>query len=104
VKYEAFVAEDFNPNGIENPTGNLTANEALLREILEERYVTLFGQIEVFNDVRRTIGETAVRVPVNPNIGSELPQRFLYPQSEIDANASTPTPIPVLFQPTAVNK
>lgn len=104
LKYDAYVQDDFNPGGIENKNSELTANEALLREILEERYITLFGQIEVFNDVRRTVGEAKVRVPVTPNTGSELPQRFLYPQSEIDANSSTPLPIPVLFQPTQVNK
>lgn len=104
LKYDAFMQEDFNAGGIENIDGRLTGNEALLREILEERYVTLFGQIEVFNDVRRTIGETNVRVAVLPNFGSELPQRFLYPQSEIDANINTPSPIPALFQPTLVNK
>jgi len=75
-----------------------------LREILEERYVSFFGQIEGFNDMRRTQTETLVRVPVAPNAGTELPQRFLYPQSEIDRNASTPSPIPGLFARTPANQ
>lgn len=104
VKYDAFAQGDFNVGGIENADSSLAASDALLREILEERYVTLFGQIEVFNDVRRTIAETNVRVAVLPNIGFEIPQRFLYPQSEIDANKNTPSPIPGTFQPTLVNK
>jgi hypothetical protein len=104
VRYLAFDAADFNTGGIENLDGSLTASEALLREILEERYVTFFGQLEVFNDVRRTKNEVKVRVNVTPNVGSELPERFLYPQSEIDANTSTPNPIPGVFDPTAVNK
>jgi hypothetical protein len=86
------------------PASSLTPDQALLREILEERYVSFFGQIEGFNDMRRTQNETLVRVPVLPNSGTQLPQRFLYPQSEIDRNTSTPSPIPGLFVRTPVNQ
>jgi hypothetical protein len=105
LKYDPYVAADFNPGGIENPTAaNLTPIRALLREILEERYVTFMGQIEGFNDVRRTVKETDIRVPLTPNVGTQLPMRFLYPQSEVDRNASTPSPIPSIFTPTPVNR
>jgi len=103
VLYAPFVAADFNTLGIENPDG-LTPVDALLREILEERYVTLFGQLEVFNDVRRTLNETQIRVDVQPNQGTELPQRFLIAQDEINANTNVPNPIPDLFEATAVNQ
>lgn len=103
VQYDAYVAEDFAAGGIENADG-LSANDALLREILEERYVTLFGQVEGFNDTRRTLKEATVRVPVQPNTGNQLPQRFIYPQSEIDRNANTPSPIPGFFEPTPINR
>ena len=63
---------------------NTTAN--LLKEILIEKYVSLFGQVEAFNDVRRT--SNLIGVPVNN--GTALPGRFLYPQSEINSNANTP--------------
>ena len=86
------------------PASSLTPDQALLREILEERYVSFFGQIEGFNDMRRTQNETLVRVPVLPNTGTQLPQRFLYPQSEIDRNTSTPSPIPGIFVRTPVNQ
>ncbi len=86
------------------PASSLTPDQALLREILEERYVSFFGQIEGFNDMRRTQNETLVRVPVLPNTGAQLPQRFLYPQSEIDRNTSTPGPIPGIFVRTPVNQ
>ena len=86
------------------PAASLTPDQALLKEILEERYVSFFGQIEGFNDMRRTQNEAIVRVPVSPNTGSQLPQRFLYPQSEIDRNASTPSPIPGIFVRTPVNQ
>ncbi|QCK16263.1 SusD/RagB family nutrient-binding outer membrane lipoprotein [Mangrovivirga cuniculi] len=103
VTYEAYVEADFQSGGIENPDG-ISQDDALLREILEERYVTLFGQIEGFNDTRRTYNESVVRVPVQPNTGDDLPQRFIYPQSEIDRNSSTPDPIPGIFEPTPVNQ
>ena len=102
VKYDAYDAADFNNGGMENMDG-LSADDALLREILEERYVTFFGQTEGFNDTRRTENETTVRVPIQPNVGTQLPQRFLYPQTEIDRNSNTPSPIPGFFEPTDVN-
>lgn len=102
LKYEAYTADDFASGGIENPDG-LSPQDALLREILEERYVTLFGLIEPFNDMRRTLNETNVRVLVEPSAGNELPQRFLYPQTEIDRNENVPSPIPNFFEPTDIN-
>ncbi|MBO9564999.1 MAG: SusD/RagB family nutrient-binding outer membrane lipoprotein [Niastella sp.] len=104
-KYDAYVAADFAAGGIENGGATPIADDrALLREIIEERYVTFIGQIEGFNDMRRTFKETDVRVPVVPNTGTQLPQRFLYPQIEIDLNTSTPNPIPSLYSPTPVNQ
>lgn len=103
LQYDAYVTTDFDNGGMENATG-LSSTDALLREILEERYVTLFGQTEGFNDTRRTLGESLVRVPVVPNTGTDLPQRFIYPQSEIDRNVNVPNPIPGFFEATAINQ
>lgn len=103
IKYDAYDAADFDNGGIENQD-NVSVENALLREILEERYVTLISQIEIFNDVRRTMDEMLVRVPVQPNSGSALPERFLYAQSEIDRNENIPASIPSLFEPTSVNQ
>ncbi|EAR13224.1 hypothetical protein PI23P_01982 [Polaribacter irgensii 23-P] len=103
ILYDAYIKADFSAGGIEN-TDNISIEDALLREILEERYVTLFGQIEVFNDTRRTENETIVRVPVLPNVGTKLPQRFIYPQSEIDRNSNAPSPIPDFFDKTSINQ
>ncbi len=102
LKYEAYESADFEKGGMENMDG-LNASDALLREILEERYISLFGQLEVFNDVRRTEGESEVRVPIKPNEGNQLPQRFLYPSTEIERNVNTPNPVLGLFERTAVN-
>tara|TARA_R110002050_G_scaffold243115_2_gene379529 strand:+ start:21852 stop:23339 length:1488 start_codon:yes stop_codon:yes gene_type:complete len=102
ILYDAYTTSDFESGGIENLDG-ISADNALLREILQERYITLFGQIESFNDTRRTENESIVRVPIVPNNGNVLPQRFLYPQSEIDRNSNTPNPIPDFFDRTSVN-
>jgi hypothetical protein len=103
IQYDNYEAADFQAGGIENAEG-LSQDDALLREILEERYITFFGQIEVFNDTRRTEREETVRVPVTPNVGDELPQRFLYPTTEIDRNNNVPDPVPNFFEPTPVNQ
>ena len=103
LQYDVYVAADFDNGGIENTTG-LSNTDALLREILEERYVTFFAQTEGFNDTRRTLGESLVRVPVPVVPKVELPQRFIYPQSEIDRNVNVPNPLPGFFEATAVNQ
>ncbi|MBL0740839.1 SusD/RagB family nutrient-binding outer membrane lipoprotein [Chryseolinea lacunae] len=95
--YTDFVAGDFTSGGLENADGKGDL-DALLREILEEKYVSLYGQIEVFNEIRRT--NNAVGVP--PNSGDRIPQRFLYSQNEINANTSTPNPIPDLYTKTSI--
>ena len=104
-KYDPYVAADFLAGGIENGGASPIAQDrALLREIMEERYLTFIGQIEGYNDVRRTVNETDIRVPVQANTGGQIPKRFLYPQVEVDLNTSTPNPIPSLFTATPVNQ
>ncbi|HEU4610402.1 MAG TPA: SusD/RagB family nutrient-binding outer membrane lipoprotein [Chitinophagaceae bacterium] len=104
-KYDAYVAADFDAGGMENAGASaLTPARALLREILEERYVSFIGQIEGFNDLRRNFKDQDICVPVPPNAGSQFPQRFLYSQEEVDLNKSIPSPIPSLFTATPVNE
>jgi starch-binding outer membrane protein, SusD/RagB family len=98
--YQPYLVTDFAIGGIENK-GTLSVKDALLDEILEERYVTFTGNIESFNDARRT--NNRIGIPIK-GTASKLPQRFLYPQSEVNANPNTPSPLPDLFTPTAVNK
>lgn len=61
------------------------AGEELLKEILWERYISFFGQLETYNDVRRTNNYLAIPSKVK---GKNIPQRAIYPQSEINANAN----------------
>ena len=98
VPYEAYELADFASGGIANPNGEAQA-DALLREILEEKYFALFGTVEVFNDVRRT--DNFIGVP--PTTGTQLPQRFLYALGELNANDNAPNPIPGTFEATPVN-
>jgi len=104
-RFDPYVAADFAAAGMENAgTPALAQDRALLREILEERYVTFIGQIEGYNDYRRVFKETDVRVPIPLNFGTQFPQRFIYPQFEIDMNANIPSPLPTTFDPTPINR
>jgi hypothetical protein len=78
------------------PTGTYTdyvdpdfaTNADLLTEVLRERYVSLTGQIEVFNDFRRT--NNPFNIPLANPAASGFPQRFIYPSTEDQSNSSTP--------------
>lgn len=103
-KYDPYAEDDFEAGGMMNPgTSALDTEEALLKNMIEERYICFIGQIEGFNDLRRLRDETNINVGLPPNQGNKIPQRFLYPQQEINGNTSVPSPIPDLFSPTAVN-
>ena len=80
-------------------TASASGSAALLNEILEEKYITLVGELQPFHDVRRT--NNALNIPAK--IGSVIPQRFIYPQVEIDTNPNVPSPLPTLFDKTPIN-
>ncbi|MBS1950537.1 MAG: hypothetical protein OJF59_000726 [Cytophagales bacterium] len=80
--YQPYVPADFAPAGIDN-NGTDTQNQALLREILEERYVTLIGQIEGWTDMRRT--GNFINIPL-PTGKTDYPRRGLYSQIEQNTN------------------
>ncbi|WP_263834537.1 SusD/RagB family nutrient-binding outer membrane lipoprotein [Salinibacter sp.] len=99
--YEAYEASDFQSGGIANP-GGLTQEEALLKEILEEKYLALISNIEAFADLRRTNNYADVQAgdEVLEFGGSgDAPERFPYAQSEVNGNDNVPDPIPGLFEP-----
>ena len=79
-------------------TTYLTANGTLagtnaqqLQQIIEEKYIALFGVSgEPWSDWRRT-GYPAISVPTNVINGvSAVPRTLFYPQSEIDLNPNSP--------------
>jgi hypothetical protein len=60
---------------------------ALLEAIMEEKYVALFQNTEVWNDYRRTCYPN-----LTPAAGSFIPARLVYGTDERRANANIPTP------------
>lgn len=104
--YEAYEAADFENGGIENADG-IDATRALLREIIEERYVCGFGMFMPFNDVRRLRSGDAdliVPFPLNPGSGTQQPQRMPYSDDELNSNENAPAEDPGIFTVTEVNK
>ena len=73
----------------------------LLRIIMEEKYITMIGSPQVFHDARRT--GNMLNIPLKNSIAPRLPQRFLYPQVEINTNQSFPGVVG-LYQNTQVNQ
>jgi len=81
------------------PQTTATGN-ALINEILEEKYISLIGSLQVFHDMRRTNNALGI---TNKGPNALLPQRFLYPQVEVNANDNFPG-VQELFVPTQVNQ
>jgi hypothetical protein len=99
-RYLAYDATDFAIGGMENPSPSITDQNALLREIMQERYIYLIANFEAFNDFGRTNNMAEIQLK-SGNTGS--PQRFLYPQVEINANPNTPSPIPTMTTKTPIH-
>ncbi len=98
--YQPYEARDFTAGGMENSDG-IAPENALLREILQERYVTFYGTHLGWNDERRTRNEPyGIKLP--PNSGGQLPWRFIYSQNEINSNRNAPSPVPGIFEPLPI--
>ena len=103
--YDDYVEADFTSGGVENSDGVLSKEDALLREIIEERYVTFFNQILGFNDMRRMKKDPVdLQVPVPFNQGSQHPERFLYPFSEENTNGANVPVVADIFTKTTINQ
>jgi starch-binding outer membrane protein, SusD/RagB family len=99
--YANYDAADFAVGGMENNTATaLSDQNALIREIFEEKYIYLMGNYESFTDFRRSNNAAEIQLK-SGNAGT--PQRFLYPQVEINANPNTPNPIPSIVTKTTVH-
>ncbi len=104
--YMPYEAEDFAANGIENADG-INADRALLREIIEERYVSGFGMFMPFDDarrLRRSDSDISVPFPFNNAAASQHPERFPYSDDELNTNANAPDNDPGIFVKTEVNQ
>jgi len=106
ILYEAYDAADFESGGMENSDG-VSAETALLREIIEERYVSGFGTYMPFNDHRRLRGDSEtdliVPFPLNTNAASAHVERIPYAQDELTSNSNM-TEDPGLYAKTKVNQ
>jgi hypothetical protein len=98
--YAPYTAIDFAPAGIENISGTLTAQNALLREIFQERYIYFMANYESYNDFGRSNNLAQIQLKTG-NTGT--PERFLYPQVEVNANPNTPKPLPSIITKTPVH-
>lgn len=98
-QYDDYDRTDFEGGGMADVTGSGDVQANLFHEIIEERFFTLQGTYATFNDIRRT--GNVLSIPTNT--GSEIPQRFLIPQTEVNANDNVPSERAGLFEPTPVN-
>ncbi|MEB2777414.1 SusD/RagB family nutrient-binding outer membrane lipoprotein [Algoriphagus sp. D3-2-R+10] len=103
--YLPYLASDFEVGGMENMDG-IDPIRALLREIVEERYVSGFTMFMPFDDARRLRkGDSDIAVPFPLNIPTATLniERFLVPEDEMTTNENAPVD-PGLFSPTQVNQ
>jgi starch-binding outer membrane protein, SusD/RagB family len=104
IQYDDYDTTDFNAGGMEN-MDNINSDRALLREIMEEKYVSTFGTLVPFDDFRRIRStDNNIAMPIPFNSGSNYPERFLIAQDEINGNSNAPSPIPNLFTKTRLNQ
>ena len=82
-------------------SGGSLDETTVLREVLDEAYLSYFSQIEAFNLVRRV---DDYDFGITPGGEGELPERFLYGEEELNGNPNAPDPAPGLFEPTPVNQ
>lgn len=104
--YEAYADEDFEAGGMEN-ADNINKDKALLREIIEERYLSGFGTFMPFDDARRlrkSESDLIVPFPLNNEAASAYPERFPYSDDELNTNGNAPDNDPGIFVKTEVNQ
>lgn len=104
--YAAFTLADFENGGIENSDG-VSSQTALLREIIEERYVSGFGTHIPYNDARRLRkSDSNISVPFTLNQGPNppYPERMPYSNNELNSNENAPADDPGIFAKTKVNQ
>ena len=96
--YQAYDVTDFDAGGMENQD-NIDPKKAFLRELFEERYAFFIGDYESFIDFARSKNDPDVPhyFDLKPGFSGE-PLRFIYPQSEIDANSNFNGPAPAVTE------
>ncbi len=77
---ESAYSDYIQQNQIDPGAGNIT-----LEHILMQKYLGLYGQVEVYNDMRRTDFPN-----INPTSGTIIPVRLPYAEAEIVNNPNVP--------------
>ena len=91
---------------MENADG-IAADRALLREIVEERYVTGFLTWMPFDDhrrLRKSDPDLVVPFPLNDASAPSHVGRLPYASTELVANSNAPSVDPGIFTKTRVNE
>lgn len=104
-KYEDYVAADFAVGGMLNTDG-IDPTRALLRQIIQERYVSGFLTFMPFDDARRlrkSDADLEVPFPLNPSSATKYPERFPYSENELNSNSNAPAD-PGIYAVTQVNQ
>jgi hypothetical protein len=103
--YDPYVTTDFDNGDIENLDG-IDPTRALLREIIEERFISGFGTYMPFDDARRlrkSDSDIAIPFPFNVPSATVHPERLPYSLTEINANSNI-VDDPGIFTVTEVNQ
>jgi hypothetical protein len=58
------------------------SGEALFEEIMTQKWIALFDQVETFTDWRRTNYPTLTPAALAVTLDQQLPRRYPYPTSE----------------------
>ena len=96
------LAAEYGSDATQFPASSSTG-ATLKMEVLEEKYITLIGELVAFHDLRRTGNYIGVPNKLTGDTSATgYPQRFLYPQNEVDTNANVPSPLPTFFQTTTL--
>ena len=104
-KYDDYVAADFAKGGMLN-TDSIDPTRALLRQIIQERYVSGFLTFMPFNDSRRlrkSDADLEVPFPLNVPSATKYPERFPYSETELNSNSNAPAD-PGIYAVTPVNQ
>jgi hypothetical protein len=105
-KYLAYDAADFASGGMLNPDG-IDPTRALLRQIIQERYISGFLTFIPFDDARRlrkSDADLEVPFPLNTATATKYPERFPYSQDELNSNSNGPAEDPGIYAVTPVNQ
>jgi len=90
--YNYFMAQrGLTPNAALIAKWTADAGSALFTDIMTEKYIELFGNLEVWNDYKRTCIPVLTPVAGGPIGGGDIPGRFYYGVTENSTNPLIPT-------------